>query len=154
MRPFTFIIAIASTAAALTGCSSSNSGPSGSTQNDGGGSGSTPTFTEVYSQIISNSSVGCLNCHVPGQIGVTDGTLDMSSQATAYTNLVGVAAGGSGCKGDGTRVVAGDAATSLLYMKVAGTQTCGSRMPLDGTPLSQAQITEIQDWIAGGALND
>ncbi len=55
----------------------------------------------------------------PGQgIGVTSGMLDMSSKAAAFSDLVGVAAMGSGCSGMGTRVVAGNADMSILYKKV------------------------------------
>jgi hypothetical protein len=152
MHPSAFIIALATAGAALAGCSSSDNTPSGSSSSStSNGSAAVPTFTEVYTQIIS---VNCLGCHVPGQIGVTHGMLDMSSQSTAYTDLVGVMAAGSACSGMGTRVVAGDPTTSLLYEKVSGTQPCGSRMPLDGNPLSTSDIAEIHDWIAGGALDD
>jgi hypothetical protein len=50
-----------------------------------------PTFTNVYSSIIG---ARCVGCHKPGSSGVTTGMLDMSSQATAYANLVGVASDG------------------------------------------------------------
>jgi hypothetical protein len=83
--------------------------------------------------------------------------MSFASKSTAYKDLVGVSAQGSGCKTSGDkRVVAGSAATSLLYMKVAGTQTCGSRMPegLRPTDLSQADLATVKSWIDSGALND
>jgi hypothetical protein len=153
MHPSAFIIAIgiASASAALVGCSSPNSGPSpGATENEAGVT--TPTFTEVYTQVIA---VNCLTCHVPGQIGVTEGMLDMSTQALAFQDLVGVAAAGSACGGTGeTRVVPSEPTMSLLYQKVSGTETCGTRMPQNSAPLQQTSINEIHDWIAGGALDN
>jgi len=81
--------------------------------------------------------------------------LSFGVKATAYSDLVGVAAQGSGCKSSGEkRVVAGSSATSLLYMKVAGTQTCGARMPENKTPLSAANIALIKNWIDQGAMNN
>ena len=74
---------------------------------------------------------------------------------TAYGNLVGVPAAGPSCGVSGElRVVAGSASTSLLYEKVAGTQPCGSRMPLGGSPLSAANIQLFEGWINAGAANN
>jgi 3D (Asp-Asp-Asp) domain-containing protein len=81
------------------------------------------------------------------------GKLDLSSQATAFTNLVGVAATGTSCNGMGTRVVASDADMSLLYTKVT-TPTCGSKMPLGETPLTSTQADDIKGWINAGAMNN
>jgi len=52
-----------------------------------------PTFTNVYANVIG---VRCTGCHRPGGSGVTVGMLDMSTQAAAYTNLVGVTSAGVG----------------------------------------------------------
>jgi len=111
------------------------------------------TFTQVYTDIISPI---CVTCHNPQGIGVTMGMLDMSTQAKAFTDLVGVAAAGTACGGMGTRVVAGSAATSILFEKIdPGTPApCGSKMPLGGPPLTTAQADEIQSWINAGAKND
>ena len=93
----------------------------------------------------------------------------MSTQAAAYTNLVGVASAGTGA---GTsmitcasiampRVAAGNAAGSLLFNKVSSklagvNAACGSPMPLPATavPLTQAQVDLIGAWIGAGAMND
>jgi hypothetical protein len=111
------------------------------------------TFTRVYGDIISPI---CVQCHNPNGIGVSMGHLDMSTKATAFSNLVGVSAMGIACGGKGTRVVAGNANGSILFEKVdPGTPApCGSKMPLGLTPLTTAQADEIQSWINGGALND
>jgi hypothetical protein len=111
------------------------------------------TFTEVYADIISPI---CVQCHNPNGIGVTLGHLDMSTKATAFADLVGVAAMGSACGGMGTRVVAGNANNSILFKKVDPTQgsPCGSKMPLGLTPLTEAQAGEIEGWINAGAMNN
>ncbi len=41
---------------------------------------------------------------------------------------------------------------TLMAGKVSPTPTCGSRMPLTGGPLSDAQVKLFADWVAGGAL--
>jgi hypothetical protein len=111
------------------------------------------TFTQVYSNIISPI---CVTCHNPQGIGFTMGKLDMSTQATAFKDLVGVEAMGISCGGMGTRVVAGNAANSIMFEKIdPGTPApCGSKMPLGLPPLSAAQANEIESWINAGAKND
>jgi len=126
-----------------------------------------PTFTNVYNTIIT---ARCTSCHKPGSSGVTVGLLDMSTPATAYANLVGVHAQGIGAGTSGitcasvqpplTRVIANDAANSLLFNKVHSKQLgvlapCGSPMPLGGGPaLSVAETDLITGWITAGAAND
>jgi hypothetical protein len=106
-----------------------------------------PTFTQIYNSIIEGR---CRGCHSGGS---PDGNLNMGTKANAYTNLVGKAAAGGACSGKGTRVVAGNAAMSILYTKVT-TPTCGSRMPQGSGPLSADQQNRIRDWINAGALNN
>jgi len=125
-----------------------------------------PTFTNVYTNIIG---ARCIGCHRPNSSGVSAGNLDMSTQATAYANLVGVASAGTGAGTSGitcvaaalTRVIAGNSAGSLVYNKVASKLAnvlapCGSPMPLPGSgaSLTQAQVDLMAAWIDGGALND
>jgi hypothetical protein len=124
---------------------------SGATTSD---AGVAPTFADVYTNVIGCT---CVPCHGPpaGATtgGFTNGKLDLSSSTAAYMNLVGVKATGSACGTKNlTRVVAGNAATSLLYNKVAGgTVPCGDPMP-DGKPkLTADQVTLIKNWINGGA---
>ena len=111
------------------------------------------TFTQVYGNIISPI---CVTCHNPQGIGVSMGHLDMSTQALAFKDLVGVEAMGIACGGMGTRVVAGNAANSILFKKIDPAQPapCGAKMPLGLPPLTAAQTAEIESWINGGALND
>lgn len=107
---------------------------------------SATTFTRVYEILSAN----CSPCHTSD----SSGGLDMSSKATAYGELVGKAAEGPSCSGQGTRVVAGDADGSLLIRKLRPSPPCGSRMPRLRTPLSTTLIDEIADWIEAGAKND
>ena len=82
------------------------------------------------------------------------GMLDMSSQATAMTNLVGQKAtmAAAMCGGATMRVVAGNSAMSVLYKKISGA-ACGMRMPSGGKPaLAAADQMMIQKWIDTGAM--
>jgi hypothetical protein len=126
-----------------------------------------PTFTNVYSEVLG---ARCTGCHRPGGPGVTAGLLDLSTQAIAYTSLVGVAAAGTAAGTSGIacnalspaamRVVAGDADASILYdkvqSKVEGVQPeCGSVMPPGaGAALTAPQISLLAAWIDAGALDD
>ena len=73
----------------------------------------------------------------------------MGTEAAAFAILVGVAA--VACP-TFVRVAPGDPAMSHLSKKLAGTQTCGSRMPLGGPFLSAGLQQVVDDWIRGGAL--
>ena len=113
-----------------------------------------PPFATAYAIIQAH----CLPCHSPGMPamahgGFLMGMLDMSSEATAYTNLVGVAAMAKVCTGKGMRVVAGNSAMSILYTKVApvAVATCGPKMPATGAKLTAADVTTIKTWIDMGA---
>lgn len=106
------------------------------------------TFSDLYVSVLMAN--GCAPHHSnPNPFG----GLDMSTQGSAYANLVGVPAGDAGC---GTRVVAGDASASLLYQKVRGTQPvgCGAQMPLNAPPISAADMDKIRAWIDQGARDD
>jgi hypothetical protein len=136
------------------GCSSSSTPPAVS-------------FTNVYSEIIQPT---CSNdyCHAAG-VSQAHGALDMSSQETAYWSLVDQYCEGPTCAGTGyRRVVPGDPADSMLYIKVSSANpTCGSQMPADlasfkvtstskfsGTALTDAQQNLIFQWIKDGAQNN
>jgi hypothetical protein len=146
-----------SVAALSGGCGSSGSTPATNDPAGGtlatGDSGSAPTFTNVYSDILGPN---CASCHTPGGEAPF---LDMSTQAMAYTNLVGVKADGPSCGGSGLiRVVAGDPTESLLYEKVSESKPpCGAQMPFGCSGpgcLSSSDQREIEDWINGGALDN
>jgi hypothetical protein len=129
------------------GHASADAGAKGET----GGGSTAPTFTQIYTNVVVPN--GCTVCHNPS---TDSGSLDMSTQAAAYTNLVGVTAAGPSCGGMGLiRVVKGDASMSLMYEKVSEADPpCGSQMPLNGAPISSADMTMVMDWINAGAMNN
>ncbi len=147
--------------AALTfGCGSSTSSSSpdtdggakgdASTKGDTGGGASTPTFTDVYPNVLMTNT-----CTLHHSGASPSGDPDMSTPTKALHTLGGVAPAGPSCAGMGKRVVAGSASTSLLYEKVSeSTPPCGAEMPMGGDPISTADMTTIKDWINGGAKND
>jgi hypothetical protein len=112
-----------------------------------------PTFTEVYETVIAGSCV--LYCH-----GNSHGTgLAMGDRSLAYQNLVGVKAGVGGSAktcddGARTRVVPGDAASSLVIQKLRHINDCGDPMPPKGGMLPASKIELFEDWINGGAIDD
>jgi len=74
--------------------------------------------------------------------------------ADAFDNLVGVEPGNAAARADGyLRVAAGAPDDSFLLIKLRGPSdpAFGSRMPLSGGFLSDAEIDRIETWIAGGA---
>jgi hypothetical protein len=81
--------------------------------------------------------------------------LDLSTQAAAYTNLVGVMSLLPSCKGK-TSVVAGQSAMSVLYTAIAPNvpATCGQKMPQAPGKLTMAEIMTIKAWIDSGAPNN
>ena len=52
------------------------------------------------------------------------------------------------------RVAPGDPAGSYLYRKIVGSGITGDRMPQAQTPLSEAKLSLVRDWIRRGAPND
>jgi hypothetical protein len=143
--------------AALLGvaCGSSSSAPSAPSSPAAPPSApkpNAPTFAEIYADVLTPNQ--CTSCHAPGGEGAF---LDLSTQAIAYTNLVGVKASGPACSGsDLDRVVAGDAATSLLYAKISeANPPCGVQMPYGcsgSSCMAESEQSEIQAWINAGAL--
>ena len=83
----------------------------------------------------------CLDCH--GQAGSAN--LDLSS----YETLM------SAESDNAPVVVAYQAEASLLWEKVAlQSPSIGQRMPLGRNPLSQTEISLIEDWINEGAKDN
>jgi len=114
-----------------------------------GGSGAVP-----YSAVQAIFDAHCTNCHDATKSGLpTNPEVPLTSDVS-YATLVGVPAMET-C--GGVRVVAGSAASSYLYHKVADTTPCdGMRMPRPFevgllVPLSAADIATIQNWINEGA---
>jgi hypothetical protein len=86
------------------------------------------------------------SCAVGGCHDAATATGGLDLETDALTAMVGVESANYAGQ---AYVVAGDASSSLLYLKVAGTDA-GTRMPL-GTPLGATEIAAIQAWIDDGA---
>jgi len=109
---------------------------------------SAPTFSEVYSTILS------MRCSCHNGSAHSTGFFMNADETTAYNNLVNV----DSFENSGMdRIEPGDPATSYLVHKIEGTASSvggsnGSQMPLSGGPLDQADIDLIRAWVDGGAL--
>jgi hypothetical protein len=135
----------------VQGCSG---GGAGGAHDSGAGGGRvySPTFTAIYSDILTPSCAQPF-CH----LGAAN-PMPLPDQATAYQQIVNAPATGPYCAGMGIRVVPSHPETSILYLKVerpAPAGLCGGSMPGLGRPaLAAADIQQIQQWIAMGAKND
>ncbi len=110
-----------------------------------------PSFTEVYEGVLIPQGCTAGYCH-----GGMAGGLMMTDEATAYANLVDVAATTPVC-GLTTRVVPGAPDESILWPRVRPAaqdmgMACAPKMPqgMPGLPDAEAQL--VYDWIAAGAL--
>jgi polyvinyl alcohol dehydrogenase (cytochrome) len=112
------------------------------------------TFTNVYQGVLCAN--GCDKvCHTSATGAAQLGLLGKDA---AYASLVGVPAmDATACGGKGQRVVAGNADMSVLYQKLANTQTCGTRMPPGGPQsgdFAPAALDALKAWINAGAPNN
>jgi hypothetical protein len=111
----------------------------------GGGAGGAPlqaTFASIQDNVFTPI---CVACHA----GATAPLGLRLDAANSYALLVGVP---SVQEPSLQRVAPGDPNNSYLIRKLEGTAATGGRMPLNGTPLSQADINVIRQWITDGAL--
>jgi hypothetical protein len=99
------------------------------------------TFESIRTEIIEPI---CTACH----IGATAPEGLRLDEANAYALLVGVA---SSQVPSLLRVDPGNPDDSYLIRKLEGTQSVGGRMPLNGVPLSTADIAVVRQWILDGA---
>lgn len=109
-----------------------------------------PTFSEIHATIFA--AQGCLSNYCHGGMAHDPELLD---EATAYANLVGVAASQASC-GMSVRVVPGAPEESVLWLRVRPSalddgEMCGAKMPLGSPGLGDADARRIYDWIAAGA---
>jgi hypothetical protein len=72
-------------------------------------------------------------------------------EAISYALLVNVASTQNGTL---LRVNPGNPGNSYLIQKLEGTASVGGQMPLGRTPLTQATIDVIRQWITDGAIDD
>jgi hypothetical protein len=125
----------------------SDAGVSDAGASDGGASDggmAAITLCDIHDEVFAGR---CLGCHS----GDNEPNLTLDA---ALTGLVGVQ---SFNYPPAQYVVAGDPESSLLYRKIAGTQTAaeGSIMPPPpAQPVPGAQTDRVRDWIAAGANVD
>jgi hypothetical protein len=105
--------------------------PDGGAPGSATDAGAAPTFTQVYTTILSVYCAGS-SCHAPG----TKAGVNFASQSTAYSTLK-------------SKVVPGNGAGSSLYTVVNT-----GKMPEGKPKLSAANIALIKAWIDTGALNN
>ena len=105
-----------------------------------------PVFSEIQAAVFT-PTCATSGCHAGA--GAPQGLrLD---DANSHALLVDV---DSGQAPSIKRVAPGDPDNSYLIQKLEGTASAGQQMPLNGTPLSQATIGAIRQWITDGALDD
>jgi hypothetical protein len=106
-----------------------------------------PTFSSINTQVFQGI---CVGCHNAGGAAFAGGLRLDAGQA--YNQLVNTPSTG---KSAAVRVIPGNASDSYLIHKLEGrSDIVGSRMPLNGPFLSQADIDVIRTWIAQGAQNN
>lgn len=125
---------------ALVGCSDDGSDP----VSPGPDPDPDPDPVSFATQIQPIFTASCVGCHGSGG----NGGLDLR-EGQAYGNLVGVDSQGYA----GKRVMADEPANSVLYLKMSGDSSTGTRMPPTGL-LPQAQRDLVRDWIAEGAQDN
>jgi len=131
----------------VLGAAACSSGSKTTTSTTPTTSASGVSFSKDIQPIFNNY---CVVCHQgAGQAGLT------LEPGVAYSKLVGVPSTESATE---LRVKAGSPDQSYLLAKLQGTQVqaggSGAQMPYGGAPLSQAQISLIQQWITQGAPNN
>ncbi|MDB4988718.1 MAG: hypothetical protein JWN04_3896 [Myxococcaceae bacterium] len=117
--------------------------------------GHAATFTQIYAALFPElTNARCNFCHSMRASDTSNGKLSVgTTQAAAYVALVGPSSSSTECSGM-PLVVPGDPEASLLLLKLIEPPPCGSRMPLGGAALSEAQLEQVRSWIAAGAKND
>lgn len=104
------------------------------------------TFTRVQNEIFTPTCAS-IGCHDPlgqqSQLILTAGR--------AYAQIVNQP---SVEMPSLLRIRANDPAGSYLYRKITGSGITGDRMPQGRSPLTDAQIALVRDWIRRGAPND
>jgi len=112
-----------------------------------------PTWASIYDVVISSRCTQG-SCHGAGNPAAG---LDLSDRTHARTVLMTASASAhSDCAGHGPYITMGDPAHSLLYTKLAITDStdpayCGVPMPKGSAVLAPRYVTAIHDWIMAGA---
>jgi len=124
----------------------------------GGAAGNSPPaakWSEIYAMLFPMpTNPRCNACHAMPANDVANGNLFVGADKdSAYMALVGKASMSSRCMSK-VLVVPFKPDESLMLEKLSENPPCGSRMPLGGTPFTEAQLEMVRGWIAAGAKND
>ena len=113
------------------------------------------TFSAIYPLLFPTSTnPRCTFCHGLPANDRSNGNLGVGAdKATAYAAIVGKTSTSSAC-GSRAIVVPGNPDQSLFYLKLSENPVCGSRMPLGGDLLTDAEREMVRSWIANGAKDD
>ncbi|HWO10163.1 MAG TPA: hypothetical protein VNN80_11805 [Polyangiaceae bacterium] len=115
-----------------------------------GGSGQLPDDDEPPSSSSGECNgfeVLAANCGSSGCHGADSTFSNFAESEAAALSFVGES-GESSCAAEGPLLDPENPAASIIIQKVtASSPPCGTRMPVVGGPLSQADITCLQDWI-------
>ena len=109
--------------------------------------GPPPPWDEVYALFSGPRCGGITGCHYVA----ASGGLSLRTSAVACAELFGASTPPCGIR---QRVLPGDPARSLLYLKLAGPVPvgCGGRMPAGGTLFTPVETEVVRRWIAAGAV--
>ena len=148
-RIITRSLAVAA-ALSIAACGDGGTGPDPN-PGGGGGGGTTriivpnPSFSSVIQEVFDRRGCSGSSCHGSAR----QAGMDLRS-GSAYANLVNVIAS----EVPVARVIPGNANASYIIVKVEGRQTTGVRMPKDGIPLDNIDLTNLKNWINLGAKNN
>lgn len=135
------IVALVTLPMVMAGCSDHGLDPVG----DGSGGDPGPAPVSFAAEVQPIFAASCLNCHgVGGNAG-----LDLTPEV-AWANLVGVQATNYAPR---LLVMSGSPESSVLFLKLSGDTSTGSRMPLGGS-LGRDTIELVRQWILEGALDN
>lgn len=140
---------VGATICALSGCAGDGTGLDANGRpldgsGDGGSDTLQPTFQSIQDHVFTPI---CTACHAGAAA-----PLGLRLEAGAsYALLVGAASVEVPAL---MRVQPGNPDASYLIHKLEGTAEVGGRMPLNGTPLPQATIDVIRQWITDGATDN
>jgi len=103
----------------------------------------TANYASIYDSVLKSCGGAC---HASG-----GQSPDLSTQAIAYSSLVGKDASAGVCVGKGKLVDPGNCKGSLLYLKLLPNPVCGAQMPLIPPLISQPSVDALCSWIDAGA---
>ena len=133
-------------------------GESGTDPGNGNGGGdvreivANPSFATHINEILERRGCTAAGCHGAGGGGATQTGLVLEAGSAAnYAQLFNVA---SSQQPTILRVDPGDAASSYLIIKLQANPPSGLRMPRNGTPLDDIDMTNIMNWINNDAPNN